>query len=331
MTRVRFDTTTVDVGPDESVLDALLRGGADVPYSCRSGVCQSCCLRAVTGTPPSAAQIGLPPTLASLGHFLACVAQPTDDLECARPGADAGSVAATIRSIDSIAADVLRVRVDPLAPFAARAGQYVNLVRSDGLTRSYSIANLPDVDGWFELHVRVLADGAMTRWLAEEAEPGTSVALRGPSGTCVYVPGSPHESLLLAGSGTGLAPLLGIARDALRHGHRGTIHLVHGGRDPRGLYAQDELTQLATASPNVVVTRCVLEGPRSGDVVTSALDALVAARHPDLTGWRVYLCGHPDLVRSMQQDAFLAGANLDAIHADAFLTRADAATRNHDR
>lgn len=324
MTRVRFDTTDVDVGENESVLDALLRAGADVPYSCRSGVCQSCCLRAVEGRAPSAAQLGLPPTLAALGHFLACVAHPQDDLVCARPGALAGAVDATIRDRESLAADVVRIRLTPNAPFDVKPGQYVNLVRPDGLVRSYSVANLADDDGFVELHVRVLEHGAMSRWIATSASPGTSVTLRGPAGSCVYVPGSPDEPLLLAGSGTGLAPLLGIARDALRHGHRGPIHLMHGGRTAAALYGGDELERLRRSHDNVVVTRCVLDGPGHGDVVEGALDRVIAARLPDLTGWRVYLCGHPDLVRTLQQDTFLAGASLDAIHADAFLTRADA-------
>ncbi|MBK6942173.1 MAG: 2Fe-2S iron-sulfur cluster binding domain-containing protein [Planctomycetes bacterium] len=324
MTRVRFDTTDVDVGERESVLDALLRAGADVPYSCRSGVCQSCCLRAVEGTPPSAAQVGLPPTLVALGHFLACVAHPQDDLVCARPGALAGAVDATIRERESIAADVVRVRISPNIPFVVKPGQYVNLARTDGLVRSYSVANLADEDGYVELHVRVLEHGAMSRWIANDAVPGTPVSLRGPAGSCVYVPGSPHEPLLLAGSGTGLAPLLGIARDALRHAHRGPIHVMHGGRTEAALYGADALAQLARAHANVAVTRCVLEGPGSDDIVQGRLDHVIAARHADLSGWRVYLCGHPDLVRTLQQDAFLAGASLDAIHADAFLTRADA-------
>lgn len=324
MTQVRFDTTDVVVGERESVLDALLRAGADVPYSCRSGVCQSCCLRAVEGTPPSAAQVGLPPTLAALGHFLACVAHPQDDLVCVRPGALAGAVDATIRDRESLAADVVRVRLTPSAPFDVKAGQYVNLARPDGLVRSYSVANLADTDGFLELHVRVLERGAMSQWIATAATPGTTVSLRGPAGSCVYVPGTPDEPLLLAGSGTGLAPLLGIARDALRRGHRGPIHVVHGGRTAAALYGADELARLARAHANVVVTRCALEGPTSDGIVQGGLDGVIAARFADLTGWRVYLCGNPDLVRTLQQDTFLAGASLDAIHADAFLTRADA-------
>ena len=49
---------------------------------------------------------------------------------------------------------------------------------------------------------------------------------------------------MLAGAGTGLAPLYGIARDALAQGHTGPVWLFHGGVDLRGLYLAEELKAL---------------------------------------------------------------------------------------
>jgi phthalate 4,5-dioxygenase reductase subunit len=41
---------TVDVGPDQTLLDALRGQGADVPSSCRSGTCGTCRVRLASGT-----------------------------------------------------------------------------------------------------------------------------------------------------------------------------------------------------------------------------------------------------------------------------------------
>ena len=76
------------------------------------------------------------------------------------------------------------------------------------------------------------------------------VSIQGPSGNCFYLPGQPDEPLLLAGTGTGLAPLYGIARDALTQGHCGPIWLFHGSLNPAGLYLQQELTDLAARHAN---------------------------------------------------------------------------------
>jgi len=38
----------------------------------------------------------------------------------------------------------------------------------------------------------------------------------------------------------------------------------------------------------------------------------------DLKGWRVYLCGHPDMVNQTKRQAFMLGASMADIYADAF-------------
>ena len=54
MTVLHHGDLHVALEPGETALDALLRGGVDVPNSCRAGACQSCRLRASAGTPPPA-------------------------------------------------------------------------------------------------------------------------------------------------------------------------------------------------------------------------------------------------------------------------------------
>lgn len=69
----------------ESVLDALLRRGVDIPFSCRSGSCHICLQHGLEGTVPPAAQRGLKPELQDRGYFLACQCVPLTDMEIAPP------------------------------------------------------------------------------------------------------------------------------------------------------------------------------------------------------------------------------------------------------
>ena len=43
------------------------------------------------------------------------------------------------------------------------------------------------------------------------------------------------------------------------------------------------------------------------------------ARLTALKNWRVYLCGHPDMVKATRKQAFLAGASMKDIYADPFV------------
>lgn len=307
--------------PGESVLDTLTRHGVEVSASCRAGVCQSCVLRAAAGAVPEVAQRGLKPTLVEQGFFLACVCRPEGDLAIE----DAGGLDmdAEIVDLHRLSPTVMRVRLRPRVPFAYRAGQYITLRRADGLSRSYSLASLPEEER-LELHVRRTPGGRMSGWLFESARAGEPVQLRGPAGGCFYTAGAPEQPLLLAGTGTGLAPLLGICRDALRQGHWGPIRLYHGALALAGLYLRQELAALAAAHDNLTYSPVVREGGAGESVATGAIDQVIAADLPRLNGWRAYLCGDPAIVGLLQRRLFLAGAASREIFADPFLEAAPA-------
>jgi NAD(P)H-flavin reductase len=270
-------------------------------------------LRATDGEVPTAAQVGLKETWKTRGYFLSCQCRPERDLRVAPVDSDA-QVAARIAAIEPLSADVMRVRLACDAPFEFRAGQYISLLRDDGLARSYSIASLPR-EGSLELHIRWYPNGRMSEWIRTAARPGDSVRVLGPSGECFYVPGRADQPMLLAGTGTGLAPLYGVLRDALDHGHTGPIHLLHGALREEGLYLRDELTALTRVHLNVSYTPSLLseDGP---------LDQVVLKRFPKLTGWRAFLCGDPTLVQGLRKKLYLQGMDLKQIHADAFLPSA---------
>jgi NAD(P)H-flavin reductase len=277
-------------------------------------------VQATRGAPPPAAQQGLKDSLRLAGYFLACQARPVEDLEVSLSGARALEVPAQISSVEPLSTDVLRVRVKTLQPFSFRAGQYITLSREDGLARAYSIANRPEEQpDLLELHVRVLASGRMSGWLAGPEAVGAAVSVRGALGDCFYVPGNGEQPLTLIGTGTGLAPLWGVLNDALAHGHSGPIELWHGARAASGLYLEQELCSLQAKYPQLSYRRCVLEGPDQAGLEVGRLDALVLEHVRSFAGRRVYLCGDPVLVQRLKRQAFLRGAALREIHADAFV------------
>ena len=200
-------------------------------------------------------------------------------------------------------------------------GQFTMIgLQVDGrpLLRAYSMvsANHEEELEFFSIKV---ANGPLTSRLAH-IKPGDEILVgRKPTGTLVQDALLPGKRLYLAGTGTGLAPLYGIVRDALEAGHTGPIWLFHGARDMRGLYLVDELRALAARHPNLQYRPSVLEGRLGEGYQVGALDALIRAECPKPVGFSAFLCGHPDLVLSLRKKLFLAGLSLKDIHADAFL------------
>jgi len=305
----------VDITPGETVLDALHRAGIDAPSSCRAGQCQTCLHRAIEGVPPPSSQEGLTDPQKSLGYFLPCVCEPTEPLTIVPPD-DAGERReAIVRALDPLSHDVVRLRLEA-DDFDYRPGQFLELIATDDLTRNYSLASHPEEDHFLEMHIRIHPDGRMSRRLTTEFQPGHRLHIAGPRGTCFYEGVDADQPLTLIGAGTGLAPLYGVLRDALRQGHRGPIRLYHGARDRSGLYLSDELEKLAAARAQLQYLPAALDAnaPLGGDIVALAL----AEEAPRAAGTAFFLCGGENLVKRLKRDLFMAGASLKAIRSDVF-------------
>lgn len=309
---VRFGERRIPVLAGESVLEALERSGVEVPSGCRAGTCCKCMLRG--DDPPAASQRNLRPTLRAEGFFLACQAHPEAELRLEASG-ERPFIETRVEGIETVAADVVRVFLRPEESFPYRPGQYLDVLHPSGATRSYSIASLPS-DGHLELHVRRVPEGLVSGWI-HGLEVGERVDVRGSFGQCFHVADDPGKKLLLVGAGTGLAPLLGIARDALGQGHSGPIDLIHGGLEPDRLYLKSELRELADAWPQLRVHHCVLRGS-SGQEHEGPLDRVALRLAGPLGRARAFLCGDAQVVGLLQRSLFLAGLPSSEILADPF-------------
>lgn len=307
---------SIECDPGETVLEALTRGGVRIPSACRAGVCRACLVKVLDGDPGAPAAL-LEQDLRADGYFLACQARPAAGLTMSLAGEDV-FIPARLLSVRQAGSGVLQVRVRPDQPLAFRAGQHIALriAPADGtldgnVARAYSIANLPheaERDG-LEFHVRLHPGGAMSSWLAA-ARPGTMISLGRPGGRCCYNPAEPGAALLLAGTGTGLAPLAAIVRDALAQRHAGPIILLRGGADADALYPDARLR-----GPGVRTRTCLRS--RGDDLVDAVLGEYAGLAQPQAA--RAYLCGSPGLVTRMRKGLFLAGLSLRRIHCDEFL------------
>ncbi len=318
MSSVRFEAQEYACGENESVLECLERHGVPMMSSCRSGACQSCMMRATSGDPGAPAKQGLKDTLKAQNYFLACVCRPIGDMTVAR--ADAAGLKIRGRIIEkSLLNDrTVRLRYVPEQRPDYRAGQFLNLVGPGGDVRSYSLASVPGVDEFLEFHIMALPGGKVSGWAMTHAKVGDESDMFGPQGACFYVAGRPEQTLVLIGTGTGLAPLWGIVRDALSQGHTGPIRLYHGALRRASLYLVEELRALSGRHDNFSYVPCVLhadgEGLRGGDI-----QQIVLIEERTFVGKRVFLCGDPNFVRTLQRTVFKAGAGLRDILADAFL------------
>lgn len=301
------------------MLDALMRQGAEIPFSCRGGVCQVCLQRCVSGEPSAASVATVSPELRHKGYFLPCTCIPTGDMEFEAPRREDLVVSATVERKSLLAPDVMGVWVRVPESFVYEPGQFITLHRpGDLLMRSYSVASVPGAEPILEFHVRRMPDGEMSGWIFNEMSEGEELEIQGPFGTCHYTAAMSGSPLLLLGGGTGLAPLWGVVRKALEAGHQGEIHLYHGVGTMPDLYRHGELKALEAEYPSFTYHPCVSGEDAADGVCRGRIHAMIRGEHPELQGWQVFIAGPPDMVSAAQGIVLAAGAAAEDVHADSF-------------
>ncbi|POD76506.1 hypothetical protein BKM17_10985 [Pseudomonas syringae group genomosp. 3] len=294
-----------------NLLDALNHAGVPVPYSCRAGSCHACLVRCVKGEPEDALPEALPAEKRQQGWRLACQCRVVGDLtvEVFDPRRD--GLPAKVVGCDWLGPTVLRLRLEPLRPLRYSAGQHQVLWTASGIARPYSLASLPGEDAFLEFHIDCGLPGAF-RDAARQLQMGDDMRLgelRG--GALRYDPDWQDKPLLLLAAGTGLGPLWGVLREALRQEHQGSIRLIHLARDSQAHYLADELQALAERHPQVLVQLITAQ-----TLQTTLAELRLLSRHA-----MALLCGSADSVEMFAKRLYLAGLPRNQLLADVFVAR----------
>jgi CDP-4-dehydro-6-deoxyglucose reductase/terephthalate 1,2-dioxygenase reductase component len=336
--RVQIEGSEVDfaAGPADagggagvSVLDAALRAGIELPYSCRKGVCGNCAARVVRGEVVPRPGMSLSHEACAPGQVLLCAAMAAGDLVIApvrwrrADPAARKNVVARVYSHDRPAPDVsvLRLRLPTGQRVRFAAGQYLQVKLEDGSARCYSMANPPHENDGVTLHVRHVAGGRFTQKLAT-LRAGDTLALELPFGQ-VDLPAEDARPIVFVAGGTGFAPVKSILDDWARRKVARDITLVWGARDATGLYLPAAVDKWRKAWPGLRYVPALSDATDPGPGVFAgradqALQAL-QGHAASLAGHVVYACGSPAMVGAVRQVALRAGADPADVHADAFV------------
>ena len=178
------------------------------------------------------------------------------------------------------------------------AGQHIDvrLTAPDGYqaTRSYSVGSFGPGTR-IELAVDELPDGEVSPFLVRELRVGDELEVHGPlGGFFVWRPGDDTPLQLIAG-GSGVVPLVAMARAHAAAGDEAPFRLLYSVRSPDDVFFRDELSGAAAhaTAPLVldyIYTRRAPEGwPTPPGRLTRA--PLAAAALPPADEPRVFVCG----------------------------------------
>ncbi|MFB9321281.1 ferredoxin reductase [Cryptosporangium minutisporangium] len=204
------------------------------------------------------------------------------------------------------------------------AGQHldVRLTAPDGYSteRSYSIASAPSA-GRVEITVQRVEDGEVSPYLAGVLSVGDPLELRGPvGGYFVWRPatessGSEQPVQLIAG-GSGIVPLMAMARTRAQVGSDEPFRLLYSVRSPEEAIYREELPSLGFEVTYAYTRRTPPDWPVPAGRVDAALLAATTWSPDDKP--RVYVCGPTPFVEVVANVLVDAGHDPASIRTERF-------------
>jgi len=177
------------------------------------------------------------------------------------------------------------------------AGQYVRLqVEIDGVrrTRCYSPCG-SQYDG--ELEFTVKEQGLVSGHLNRAIGVGSVVNLSTPDGGFTLPAARPDRVLLISG-GSGVTPVLAMARTLVAEGHPGEIVFLHYSNGPADALYRTELAELAARHPGLRVVHAYTHA-KGGD-----LTGFFSAEHvePRFRDAETFVCGPKPLMDAVREE-----------------------------
>lgn len=206
-----------------------------------------------------------------------------------------------------------------------RPGQHVDLrlTSQDGYSveRSYSIASEPERAGEVDITVERIEGGEVSPFLHEVVVLGDRLEVRGPIGGYFVWEAALGGPLLLVGGGSGVVPLMAMARHRARARSRVEARLLLSSRGPEEIIYREELDRFAAARDGFeVVHTLTRQQPPGWSGYARHIDEQMLSEvlEPLGSATRAYACGPTALVETVANGLVRLGLPADRIRTERF-------------
>jgi ring-1,2-phenylacetyl-CoA epoxidase subunit PaaE len=214
------------------------------------------------------------------------------------------------------------------ATFAFAPGQYLTLrAKIDGeeLRRSYSICSAPG-DGELRIGVKKVRGGAFSSFANESLRPGHIVEAMPPEGRFTPAPSKAARHILGVAAGSGITPVLSIARSVLASEPGSRVTLIYGNQTSQSVMFAEEIEDLKNRHLGRFAVTHVLSREAQdvdllhGRITTEKLTSLARGAVDLASVDEAFLCGPEGMVAETRAALARLGVPAERIRAELFST-----------
>jgi ring-1,2-phenylacetyl-CoA epoxidase subunit PaaE len=227
-----------------------------------------------------------------------------------------------------------------------KPGQYITVKWMDGdkeFRRSYSISSIPE-DPYLAITVKEVEGGKISPLLCRQLNAGDQLDILPPEGRFTADFGPDHKrNIYLIGAGSGITPLISIARFVLEKEPMSSVILLYGSRSEARIIFKDELERISQHYKNQFFVYHTLSKPDGsglhivkslfgkkksdwkglrGRVSAAQVKELMDQHPPTNKGDLFFICGPGDMIVSAEKALRSRGISEESIKKE-FFTSAD--------
>ena len=209
------------------------------------------------------------------------------------------------------------------ALFKFLPGQFITLeleINNDVINRCYTISSAPTRPHTISITVKRQPNGIVSNWLHDHLKVGSKISVLGAAGefSCALAPAKQY--LFLSG-GSGITPLMSMARAFHDLGEDADIVFVHSARTPADIIFRKELDLMQFNQPHFsaayICEKLENEANWSMPVGYLNLEALKQIA-PDFLQREVFTCGPAPYMTAVRTMLASAGFNMAQYHEESF-------------
>lgn len=209
------------------------------------------------------------------------------------------------------------------------AGQYLTLrstINGEDVRRSYSLCSAPFEGDW-RVAVKQVDKGVFSTYANNDLKKGDVLDVMTPTGNfCLHTDSKEIRSYALFAAGSGITPILSIAKTALKEEPNSDVTLFYGNKNFNSIIFREELEALKNTYMDRLRVIHVLSRESLGNDIQKGrinkekANDLFKAFLKDIPVDAVYICGPEEMILGVKDSMIANGIAEKKVHFELFTT-----------